>query len=94
VGNIDRRTDIDEYADIRTQMDAHTDGEQRDLISILLIFQSKGNRLIDEGKFCSIPKPQGRVIGQAVSRWPLEFDPGSVHVGFVVDTAVMGRVFS
>jgi hypothetical protein len=34
---------------------------------------------------------------QAVSRWPLtteaRVDPGSVHVGFVVDKVALGQVF-
>jgi hypothetical protein len=36
-------------------------------------------------------------MAQAVSRWPptakARFDPGSVHVGFVVDKVVLGHVF-
>jgi hypothetical protein len=32
-------------------------------------------------------------MAQAVSRRPPGFDPGSVHVGFVVDKVALGQVF-
>jgi hypothetical protein len=39
----------------------------------------------------------GRTMAQAVSRRPLtaeaRFDPGSVHVRFVVDKVALGQVF-
>ena len=35
----------------------------------------------------------GRAMAQAVSRRPLTADPGSVHVGFVVDKVTLGQVF-
>jgi hypothetical protein len=34
----------------------------------------------------------GRAMAQVVSRRP-GFDPGSVHVGFVVDKVALGQVF-
>jgi hypothetical protein len=40
---------------------------------------------------------RGRAMAQAVSHRPLtaeaRFDPGSVHVGFVVDKVALGQVF-
>jgi hypothetical protein len=37
----------------------------------------------------------GRAMAQVVSHWPLtvEFAPGSIHVGFVVDKLALGQVF-
>ena len=43
-------------------------------------------------------RKSGRAMAQAVSRRPLKaearFDPGSIHVGFVVDKVALGQVFS
>jgi hypothetical protein len=36
----------------------------------------------------------GRAVAQAVSRWRPGFEPGSGHVGFVVDKVALGQVFS
>jgi hypothetical protein len=36
---------------------------------------------------------EGRAIAQAVSHWR-GFEPGSGHVGFVMDNMALGKVFS
>jgi hypothetical protein len=43
---------------------------------------------------CAVPHiSEGRAIAQAVSRWLPGFEPGSGHMGFVVDKAELGQVF-
>jgi hypothetical protein len=63
------------------------------ITSILRLAKSKTTEFVLE----PVLMP-GRVIGQAVSRWfntaRSRFEPGSGHVGFLMDKVELGQVFS